>query len=159
MLATRLQDALVEGKLRTIYVVHWQGRDWRFDNQSAARSWANEKLGDPKAYRKVKSRHPANENLDEAKGDAGPLSKVKKKPAPHMWFIAKTGPSAWVVSIGDPTKTSSKTKRTFHSKDDLRYWVKYEKEVSNDHIIDRSGLKLVPDYYSQWYVDNMMKGK
>jgi hypothetical protein len=94
------------------------------------------------------------EALVEAQG-GGKLSGVRKKPAPHMWFIAKTGKNAWVVSIGDPTRTSSKIKRTFHSKDDLRYWVKHEKEVSDDHIIDRSGLKLVPDYYSQWYVDSL----
>jgi hypothetical protein len=101
-----------------------------------------------------------DEVLAEAQGDTGALSKVKKKPAPHMWFIAKTGKNAWVVSIGDPTKTSSKIKRTFHSKDDLKYWVKYEMadQVSPNHVIDRSGLKLMPDYYTQWYVDNM-KGK
>lgn len=93
-------------------------------------------------------------SLEEAKGNTGALSKVKKKPAPHMWFIAKAG-SGWVVSIGDPRKGSSKTQRTFHDKEDLKYWVKHEKKVSNDHVIDQTGLKLVSPYYTQWYVDNM----
>ena len=31
------------------------------------------------------------EALVETQGDTGTLSKVKKQPAPHMWFIAKTG--------------------------------------------------------------------
>jgi hypothetical protein len=102
---------------------------------------------------------PFTEDLDEAKGDTGALSNVKKKPAPHMWYIAKTGRNAWVVSIGDPRKSSSKTKRTFHNKDDLKDWAKYDMrdEVSPNHVIDRSGLKLVSPYYTQWYVDNMMK--
>jgi len=98
--------------------------------------------------------------LGETRGDTGPLSKVKKKSAPHMWFIAKAG-SGWVVSIGDPHKSSSKTKRTFHNKNELKDWVKWDMAdvVSRDHVIDMTGMKLVSPYYSQWYVDNMMKGK
>jgi len=123
--------------------------------------WGLDELEDDgKIERKKSGATWAYRVLSEARGDTGKLSTVKKKPAPHMWFIAKAG-SGWVVSIGDPRKGGSKTKWTFHKKDDLKWWVEREMpdQVSRDHVIDQTGLKLVPDYYTQWYVDNMMKGK
>ncbi len=85
------------------------------------------------------------------------ISNVRKKPTDHMWYIAKIARNAWVISIGDPRKSSSKIRRTFHNEDELRDWAKYDMpdEVSLNHVIDRSGLGLVSPYYTQWYVDNM----
>jgi hypothetical protein len=30
-------------------------------------------------------------------------------------------------------------------------------KVSQDHVFDATGLHLVPEFYTEWYVENMMK--
>jgi hypothetical protein len=86
---------------------------------------------------------------------------VKKKVAPHMWVLSKDSSGSYMVTIGDPRKSSSTIKQRFSGKSgkgDMKSWVGYEvgKTLSPDHVIDLTGMKLVPEYYSQWYVDNMM---
>lgn len=101
------------------------------------------------------------EFLSESKSEKRKLSKVKKKMAPHMWVISKDSAGGYLVTIGDPRKTGSKTKFRTSDKDEIRHWAKYEMpdKVSQDHVFDATGMKLVPDVYSQWFVDNMMGGK
>lgn len=90
-----------------------------------------------------------------------PLSKIKKTMAPHMWVVSRDPAGGYLVTIGDPKKSSSKIKQSFHgsdAKDELLYWAKYNigKKVSEDHIIDQTGLKLAPTEYTQWHVENIM---
>lgn len=90
-----------------------------------------------------------------------PLSKIKKKMAPHFWVLSRDPAGGYLVTIGDPKKSSSKIKESFHgsdAKDELVLWAKYNigKEVSEDHVIDQTGLGLAPAEYTQWYVENMM---
>jgi hypothetical protein len=88
-----------------------------------------------------------------------PLSKVKKELKPHMWVISKDSAGGYIVTMGSPKKPGSRIKVRFSgdgAKAELKYWVKYDmpKQLSEDHIIDMSGLKLIPEFYTQWYVDN-----
>jgi hypothetical protein len=48
--------------------------------------------------------------------------------------------------------------RYFSSKDALVDWVKYDlsEVVSPDHVYDLTRLNLIPNYYTQWYVDNIL---
>jgi hypothetical protein len=90
-----------------------------------------------------------------------PLSKIKKTMAPHMWVISRDSAGGYIVTIGDPSKSSSKIKESFHesdAKDELVRWARYNigKKVSEDHVIDQTGLKLAPAEYTQWYVENVM---
>jgi len=87
------------------------------------------------------------------------LSRVKKDPhLPHFWNIFRSGRS-FGVSIGPPTDPRSKMVRHFSDEEALRYWVKYDlsEVVSPDHVVDRTGLNLVPKYHSQWYVENILR--
>jgi len=88
-----------------------------------------------------------------------PLSKVKKDPrAAHFWFIFRDR-GGYGVCIGPPKDPRSRYMRHFTNKDDLRDWIKYDlaEVTSPDHVLDISGLKLIPEYYTQWYVDNIIK--
>jgi hypothetical protein len=42
-----------------------------------------------------------------------PLSKVKKKPDAHMWFLSKDSGGGYLVTIGDPERSSSKIVQRF----------------------------------------------
>lgn len=91
-----------------------------------------------------------------------PLSKVKKRPDPHMWFLSKDSGGGYMVTIGDPERPSSKIVQRFsgkNGKQELTMWVKYEMgdKVSQDHVFDATGLRLVPEFYTEWYVENVMK--
>lgn len=91
-----------------------------------------------------------------------PLSKVKKKPDAHMWFLSKDSGGGYLVTMGDPERPSSKIVQRFSGpsgKQELAHWVKYEMQdkVSQDHVFDATGLHLVPEFYTEWYVENMMK--
>jgi hypothetical protein len=90
------------------------------------------------------------------------LSDVKKKMEPHHWVLSKDSGGGYLVTIGDPRKSSSKIIARFsghNAKEELRLWVKYEmpRKVSEDHVFDATGLKLVPEFYSEFYVENMLK--
>lgn len=94
---------------------------------------------------------------------ARPLSKIKKTMAPHMWVISRDSAGGYIVTMGDPSKSSSKIKQSFHesdAKDELLRWVKYNigkgGKVAEDHVIDQTGLKIAPAEYTQWYVENIM---
>jgi len=94
-------------------------------------------------------------------GDAGKLSKVKKKFLPHMIVISKDSGGDFIVTKGDPRKPSSKLVTRDSTVEGIRWWVrdnvggKYGR-YSHDHVYDATKLKLSPPVYSQWYVDNMM---
>jgi hypothetical protein len=87
------------------------------------------------------------------------LSSIKKdlRLDPHLWVIYKSsGPSTgYGVSIGDPYKPTSTIVRLFPNAAALREWVRHDMEgaVSQDHIIDTTRLKLVPEYYTYQYVE------
>jgi len=90
------------------------------------------------------------------------LSNVKKKMAPHMIVISKDSAGNFIVSRGDPFKGSSKLLAREKTKADIKLWArdnlggKYG-VYSHDHVLDMTGLKLSPPFFSQWYVDNIMK--
>jgi hypothetical protein len=88
------------------------------------------------------------------------LSKIKKNPRanPGLWVIFRSG-RGYGVSIGDPRDPKSRLLRLFPNKDELRYWARetMNEAVSPDHVLDKSGLSLVSPYYTQWYVDNILK--
>lgn len=89
-------------------------------------------------------------------------SKFKKELESHMWVLSKDSSGAFLVTIGDPRKGSSKIKQRFSgpgAKQDLEGWIKYDmrRVVSEDHVYDMTGLKLVPENYSQFYID-MLQG-
>lgn len=87
------------------------------------------------------------------------LSKVKKNPTdPHFWYIFRTG-RTFGVSIGRPNSPDSKMVRFFSTADALKDWVKYDMSqvVSPDHVFDASGLRLVSPFYTQWYVENILR--
>jgi hypothetical protein len=71
-----------------------------------------------------------------------------------MWAIAPDA-TGYVVSIGDPRKGGSKIQHHFTTADDLKWWVKDEvgNKVSEDHIVDLTGMGLVPDKFSNWFVE------
>jgi hypothetical protein len=103
-----------------------------------------------------------SEQLTEAAKGKGALSNVKKKMAPHMVVISKDSAGGYIVTYGDPHKSSSRVIARASTKDDIKFWVKDNiggkyGRYSHDHVLDTTGLKLSPPFYSQWYVDNMMK--
>jgi hypothetical protein len=77
--------------------------------------------------------------------------------APHMFVLSKarlgTGKPGFILSLGDPTHGSSKLKRTFSTKQELKDWVRDEvgHSVSADHVLDATGLGLVPREHSAFY--------
>lgn len=88
-----------------------------------------------------------------------PLSKIKKNPRdPHLWVIFKSG-RGYGVSIGDPTLPTSRLIRVLPDKEELKYWIEdtVSQTISPDHVLDKSDLGLVSPYYTQWYVDNILK--
>jgi hypothetical protein len=95
-------------------------------------------------FRVQESTEDDGEELDEASR--------KKKMAPHMWVISKSPTGGFLVTIGDPRKTSSKLKKKFSNVDELKDWVKFTQAVSKDHMFDATGLKLVPSEYSDFYM-------
>lgn len=108
----------------------------------------------------MKSKNKNKKAANDFLGDDNELSNVKKEPADHMWFITKVGKNRYVVTIGDPKKSTSTLKKTFSGDDSvaaLKDYVKYDMKVSPNHIIDNSGLNLVSPYYTNFYVRNMLK--
>lgn len=65
--------------------------------------------------------------------------------APHMWVISKDSTGRFIVSIGDPRKSTSTLKRRFATLADLKSWVKYDmpQVVSPTHVHDATGLGLL----------------
>lgn len=78
-----------------------------------------------------------------------------KTVAPHMFVLARSGVGGhgYIVSLGDPRDSRSTLKRMFRSKQELRDWVRDEvgTSVSADHVVDTTGMKLVPKEYSKFY--------
>jgi hypothetical protein len=91
---------------------------------------------------------PGDNELDE--------DEIKKRMLPHMWVISKDAAGGYLITLGDPKKPGTKIKHRFSGKSakhDIKDWVKYNvgKKVSADHVLDVSGLKLVPAHYSDFY--------
>jgi hypothetical protein len=77
-----------------------------------------------------------------------------KTVAPHMFVLARRpGMGGYILSLGDPYKASSKLKRIFSTKQELRDWVKDEvgHSVSADHVVDTTGLGLVAKEHSKFH--------
>lgn len=77
-----------------------------------------------------------------------------KKVAPHMWVLFKTPTGAYGVSLGNPASPSSQLKAVFPNKHELKEWVRSNVgfTVSADHVIDKTGLRLVSPKYSDFYL-------
>ena len=88
---------------------------------------------------------------------------IKKKVTDWMWVLSKDSAGGFIVTLGDPKKSSSKIKARFSDKDsakqELKSWVKDNvgKKVSPNHIIDLTGQKLVPDTWDQKFIDSLPK--
>tara|TARA_R100000406_G_scaffold54598_2_gene37358 strand:+ start:3960 stop:8156 length:4197 start_codon:yes stop_codon:yes gene_type:complete len=83
------------------------------------------------------------------------LSNVRKEIAPHMFVIFKISDDEYGISLGDPTHGRSRLKYK-GSKNDIEDWI-YEGNASENLIIDTTKAGFVSPFYTQWYVDNMMK--
>ena len=84
-------------------------------------------------------------------------NEIKKRMLPHMWVISKDSTGAYIVTIGDPKRHGSTMKQRFsgqHAKSELKLWARdtIGRKLSADHVLDVSGLKLVPDHYSDFYM-------
>lgn len=79
---------------------------------------------------------------------------MAKTIAPHT-FVLFRKPGGYGLSLGDPTKTSSTLKRVFSTKQELKDWVRDEvgHSVSADHVVDATGLGLVPKEHSAFYAE------
>lgn len=87
------------------------------------------------------------------------LSEVKKTVAPHMWVLSKDSAGGYLVTIGSPADSGSTIKARFsgaNAREELRLWVKYDMPASQDHAVDLTGLGLVPEHHTRWYVDNVL---
>lgn len=102
------------------------------------------------------------EAMNEEYGDKLKTAALKKKVTDWMWVISKDSTGAFLVTLGDPRKPGSKVKARFSdpdtAKSEIKYWVKDNvgKKVSPNHIIDLTGLRLVPD---TWDEDFQLLGK
>ena len=83
----------------------------------------------------------------------------KKQITDWMHVISKDSGGAFLVTLGDPKKSSSKIKGRFSDKQtakaELKDWVKDNvgRKISPNHVIDISGQKLVPAEWEQKFVD------
>lgn len=86
-------------------------------------------------------------------------SNVKKSIAGHMWCLAKDTLGNFIVTMGDPDDPKSKLKHVFRKEEDLRSWVKNEVGylVSENHVIDLTGLGLVSEYHTVDYVNTTVR--
>jgi hypothetical protein len=78
---------------------------------------------------------------------------MQKTIAPHMFVLARRPMGGYLLSLGDPRKASSTLKRVFRDKEELQGWVRDEvgHSVSADHVLDATGLDLVPREHSAFY--------
>lgn len=75
----------------------------------------------------------------------------KKVVAPHMWVISRNSAGWFMVTLGDSENADSVLKRIFRTEDSIRRWVAdhVDSTISVDHVIDTTGLGLVPDDCSE----------
>jgi hypothetical protein len=87
--------------------------------------------------------------------------KTKKRVTDWMHVISKDPAGGFIVTLGDPKKSSSKIKARFSDKDsakaELKDWVRDNvgRKVSPNHVIDISGQKLVPADWDQKFLDEL----
>jgi len=87
--------------------------------------------------------------------------KVKKQVTDWMWVISKDPAGGFLITIGDPKKSGSKIKARFSDRDtaknELKWWVRNNltKTVSPNHLIDLTGLKIVPGTWDQKFIDSL----
>jgi hypothetical protein len=98
---------------------------------------------------------------------AGALGKtaaasLKKKITDWMYVLSGNKRSGYLVTVGDPRKSSSKIKARFSDQDfgpdkELKMWVQDNvgSRISPNHVIDLTGLKLVPNTWDQAFVDSL----
>jgi len=86
---------------------------------------------------------------------------AKKVVTDWMWVISKDSGGGYIITLGDPKKSSSKIKARFSGKksevkNELKLWLRDNKnKVSPNHIIDISGMKLVPAEWDQKFIDSL----
>jgi len=97
------------------------------------------------------------EEMNDKYRDKFKTAGVKKKVTGWMWVISKDSTGAYLVTIGDPRGSGSKIKARLSDKEDLKDWVRNNvgRTVSPNHIIDLTGLHLVPDTWDDGFINNM----
>lgn len=97
------------------------------------------------------------EEMNDKYRDKFKTAGVKKKVTGWMWVISKDPTGAYLVTIGDPRGSGSKIKARLSDKEDLKDWVRNNvgRTVSPNHIIDLTGLHLVPDTWDDGFINNM----
>jgi hypothetical protein len=86
-------------------------------------------------------------------------SRIKKDLAknPGLWVLFRQG-RRFLVSIGDPGLKTSRLVHTFPNREEFRYYVRdLLEEISENQILDLTGENVVSKYYTQWYVDNILR--
>jgi hypothetical protein len=87
------------------------------------------------------------EDFSKAGRDAG----AKKKVSPHMYVISKIQKDRYMITLGDPRSSRAKIIRQGEAWDMKDWYGDQRGRISDDHIIDVSGLKLVSDKHSDFY--------
>jgi hypothetical protein len=74
-----------------------------------------------------------------------------------MYVLYKLGRDQFGISRGDPKKGTSKAVRGPIDGDELKWWVEHEvgRKVSPDHVIDLTGLRLVDDEWTDFFVESL----
>jgi hypothetical protein len=75
----------------------------------------------------------------------------KKKVAPHMYVISKIQKGRYMITLGDPRSSRAKIIRQGEAWDMKDWYGDQRGKISDDHIIDVSGLKLVSDKHSDFH--------
>ena len=97
----------------------------------------------------VKSESDAVSAIKRTK--AGRDAGAKKKVSPHMYVISKIQKDRYMITLGDPRSSRAKIIRQGEAWDMKDWYGDQRGRISDDHIIDVSGLKLVSDKHSDFY--------
>jgi len=89
---------------------------------------------------------------------------VKKQVTQWMFVISKDSGGGFLVTLGDPRKTTSDIKLRTTDKADLKDWVhdNVGRKISPNHVIDLTRLRLVPAVWDEDFIaslpDNVARG-
>ena|SRR5271157_3793671 len=96
-------------------------------------------------------------SIETLKGPPEPLSNIRKVMGAHTIVLSKNPFGTYLVSVGHPNLTSSKLLFTIGGKQRMKDWVRdnIPHTYSPNHVIDLTGSRFVPKYYTQWYANNV----
>jgi len=89
---------------------------------------------------------------------------VKKQVTQWMYVISRDSGGGFLVTLGDPRKTTSDIKLRTTDRNDLKDWIhdNVGRKISPNHIIDLTRLRLVPDTWDDNFIaslpDNVARG-